>query len=71
MNRRHRILAIAIAVVALAGAAQLPVEHVRRTSPDGQFVVVSHSDAWRSALPMMPGSGSDKPGVAMLCTADG
>jgi len=37
-------------------------EHARYPSPDGRFVVVSHTGAFSGLLPVAPGQGSDTPG---------
>jgi hypothetical protein len=40
-------------------------------SPDGRFTAVIEYRTWRSLVPMLPGSSSDKPGFVTIYSSDG
>jgi hypothetical protein len=54
-------------IVGLAALLFAPIlEHTRRVSPDGHFVIVVRTQPVYLFIAMMPGSGSDKPAGATL-----
>jgi len=68
MRRALVVLAVLIGfVLALAALLFSPIlVHTRHVSPDGHFEVVVRTQPVYLLIPMMPGSGSDKPAGATL-----
>lgn len=63
-------LCLLLGGVVLGSAFRL-VECRRVSSPDGHYYAVATCRAWRSHVPMSPGSSGDKPGYVTVFTSSG
>lgn len=71
MRRVLLTVGAALALAALVGYAVWPVEYARVETQDGRFVAVATTARFRYWIPMMPGSGGDKPGAVTVYTRSG
>lgn len=71
MKRTVKICCLGLLSAVALGLSLRLVECRRVASPDGRFYAVASCRAWRAYLPMMPGSGGDKPGYVTVFTWEG
>ncbi|MBL9166217.1 MAG: hypothetical protein JNN07_00580 [Verrucomicrobiales bacterium] len=62
---------VAAFTLGLVFAFRATTEFQSLPSPDGRFTAVIEYSSWRSLVPMVPGSSSDKPGFVTIYSSDG